>query len=69
MAAICAGVLPRPRTTSGNPWRSGAMVVDAGEPQIFVRAGPQRVHQLGMRRGRIDLAAGHLFEQIQELFV
>ena len=44
-------------------------MVDAREPQILVRSGTELVQQARVRRGRIHLAACHLFEQIQELFV
>ena len=51
------------------PLADGPVMIDAREPQILVRAGAQLVHQPGVRRGRIDLAARHLFEQILQLFV
>ena len=57
MAAIWAGVLPSPRTTSGKPWRTRAIMVDAGEPQVFERPLAQHREQLGVGGGRVDLAA------------
>ena len=45
------------------------MMIDAREPQILVRPGAQRGQQPGVRGGRVNLAAGDLLEQIQELFV
>ena len=46
------------------------MMIDAREPEIFVRAAPATPPATGRARvGRVDLAAGDLLEQIQELFV
>ena len=45
------------------------MVIDAGEPQILVRLGAQRVEQPLAAVAGVDLAAGDLLEQRLELFV
>ena len=69
MAEIWAGVLPRPRMTSGKPLPDGAMVIDPGEAQILERAGPKRLDQLIARRVGVELAARDLPQEILEPFV
>ncbi len=43
------------------------MVVDAGEPQIFVRPGAERFEHTAVRGMGIEIAAGDLVEQELEL--
>ena len=38
-------------------------MVDAGESEVFERAGPQRLEHALVRGRRVDLAAGDSFEQ------
>ncbi len=45
------------------------MMVDAREPQIFVRPGTERLDQLVEGRRCWDLAPRHLIEKILKLFV
>ena len=42
MAAICAGVLPWPKMTSGKPLPRGPVMVDPGEPQVLERLGAKQ---------------------------
>ena len=56
MAAICAGVLPRPSTTSGKPCRTRSMVIDAGEPQVFERLRAKRRRAAAARRRRVSIS-------------
>ena len=46
-----------------------AMVIDACEPEILERPGPEGFDQPLPGGRRIDFAPGHLFEQIVQLFV
>src|SRR5258708_5471329 len=61
--------LPEPRNDSGNPRRAGAVRAAPPDPQPLVRSARAPPQETGVRDRRIKLAAGHLFEQIQQLFV
>jgi len=45
------------------------MVIDARQPQIFIRLGAQCLEQPLFGGRGVDFAAGHLIEQFLEMFV
>ena len=57
IAAIWAGVLPKPRMTSGNPCRTRPVMVDAGKSEVFEGAGAQRLENGAFGVGGVDFAA------------
>jgi hypothetical protein len=45
------------------------MMVDASETKVLVRLRPHRIEELLLGDRRIELAGGHLIDEILELFV